>query len=154
MNWSEKDLAAHLERTGTPGAPNTADVSRPPFHLPAEQRNASNARFALGRLKPGAMNRLEAEYSKQLELERAAGEILWWRFEAVKLRLADNTFLTVDFAVMTAPDGVLEMRETKGFMMDDANVKLKVAAANFPFRFVLIRKKLKRDGGGWLRTEY
>lgn len=31
--WTEKQLAAHLERRGVPGAPNTADVSRPPFAL-------------------------------------------------------------------------------------------------------------------------
>jgi hypothetical protein len=35
-NWSEAQLAAHLERTGVPGAKNTADVSRPPFHLPVD----------------------------------------------------------------------------------------------------------------------
>jgi Holliday junction resolvase RusA-like endonuclease len=35
MRWTEKDLAAHLERTGVPGAALPAvDTSAPPFALP------------------------------------------------------------------------------------------------------------------------
>jgi hypothetical protein len=34
-------------------------------------------------------------------------------------------------------------------MMEDANVKLKVAAATFPFIFKLIRRNTKKNGGGW-----
>ncbi|MDR1660895.1 MAG: hypothetical protein LBR95_00470 [Azoarcus sp.] len=40
--------------------------------------------YALGRLKPGQMNKTEAEYA----LRQQAGEVLWYRFEGVKLRLA------------------------------------------------------------------
>jgi hypothetical protein len=57
--------------------------------------------------------------------------------------------LTVDFAVMTA-SGVLEMHEVKGFMTEDANVKLKVAASQYPFVFRLVRKA---KGGAWSITE-
>lgn len=59
-------------------------------------------------------------------------------------RLADKTFYTPDFVVL-APDGVLEMHEVKGFWEEDARVKIKVAAAQFPFRFVAIT----RDKGNW-----
>ncbi|ARL90991.1 DUF1064 domain-containing protein [Burkholderia pseudomallei] len=100
---------------------------------------------ALGRLKVGAMNKTEAAYDKALADRKRAGEIAWYRFEGIKLRLADNTFFTVDFAVMLA-DGSLEMHEVKGFMQDDANVKLKVAAESYPFKFVLVRKA---KGGTW-----
>ena len=34
MRWSEKDLAAHLERTGVAGRPVKVDTSAPPFALP------------------------------------------------------------------------------------------------------------------------
>lgn len=95
--------------------------------------------FALGRLKTGEMNRTEEAYAAELELQKRAGMILWWKFEGIKLRLADNTFLTVDFAVMVA-DGTLEMREVKGYFEEDAKVKLKVAASLYPFRFRVIRK--------------
>lgn len=33
--------------------------------------------------------------------------------------------------------------------MDDSMVKVKVAAEVFPFRFFIVRTRLKRDGGGW-----
>lgn len=36
MNWTESQLAKHLERRGIPGAPNVADTSEPPFALPAD----------------------------------------------------------------------------------------------------------------------
>lgn len=108
--------------------------------------------FALGRLKTGQMNKTEEAYSRTLNEYMHDGLIQWWKFEGVKLRLADNTFLTVDFAVMGL-DGVLEMREVKGYMMDDAAVKLKVAAAMYPFRFYLVRQKPKKDGGGWSEVE-
>lgn len=102
-------------------------------------RNTRFDHFALGRLKAGAMNKTEASYSQHLELRKRDGDVLWYKFEGVKLRLADKTFLTPDFAVMTR-DGVIELHDVKGFMMDDANVKIKVAADQYPFRFYIIRK--------------
>jgi len=47
-------------------------------------------------------------------------------------------------------DGLLEMHEVKGFMQDDANVKLKVAASLYPFVFKIIRKG---KAGIWNITE-
>lgn len=107
-----------------------------------------NTRYALGRLPVGTMNKTEAAYAQYLELQKRAGEVLWYKFEGVKLRLANNTFLTVDFAVLNR-DGFLEMQEVKGFMEDDANVKLKVAASIYPFKFFVARKK----GGNWSLEE-
>jgi len=104
--------------------------------------------FALGRLKSGEMNKTEAAYEKELNIQLKAGEILWYKFEAIKLRLADKTFYNVDFFVMNK-NCELEAREIKGFMMEDANVKIKVAASMYPFRFYIIRVKAKKDGGGW-----
>lgn len=107
-------------------------------------------RFALGRLPAGTMNRTEQAYSAFLELRKRAGEIAWYRFEGIKLRLADKTFLTVDFAVMLA-SGELEMHDVKGGpIMEDANVKLKVAAESFPFPFYIARKG--KTANGWTIT--
>lgn len=103
---------------------------------------------ALGRLKTGERNKTEAAYEKLLELRKQAGEIIWYAFEATKLRLADNTFYSPDFSVLLK-NGELEMHEVKGWMTDDAAVKIKVAAALHPYRFMLVRAKLKRDGGGF-----
>ena len=106
------------------------------------------AMYALGRLKTGAMNKTESSYSQYLETLRHAGEIVWFKFEGVKLRLADNTFYTPDFMVMGA-NGLIEMHEVKGFWMDDARAKIKIAADMYPFRFLAIKAKAKKNGGGW-----
>ena len=108
----------------------------------------SKAMYALGRLKVGAMNKTEAAYDQHLALLQHAGEIQWRKFEGLKLRLADNTFYTPDFAVMAA-DGVMEVHEVKGFWQDDARAKIKIAADMYPFRFLAIKVKAKKDGGGW-----
>ena len=96
----------------------------------------------------GGMNKTEAAYAAHLQLRQQAGEIAWFAFEAVKLRLADKTFYTPDFAVMLA-DGTIEQHEVKGFMYDDAAVKIKVAASLYPFVFRLIRMPRK---GQWDMT--
>jgi hypothetical protein len=148
MRLTEDQFAGILTRTGVKGAANTADVSKPPFAgSPAE------GRLALGRLKTGEMNKTEAAYDAHLWQLRYAGEIVWHKFEAIKLRLADNTFLTVDFSVMRA-DGLLEQHEVKGFWEDDARVKMKVAASLYPFRFIAIKPRAKKAGGGWDVEEF
>jgi hypothetical protein len=95
---------------------------------------------AKGSPEPPRMNKTESAYSNLLEARKRAGEIAWYRFEGVTLKLAHDTRYTPDFAVMLS-DGTMEMHETKGFMRDDANVKLNIAAEMFPFRFFLIRKE-------------
>jgi hypothetical protein len=103
---------------------------------------------ALGRLKSGAMNKTETAYAHHLESLKQAGEVLWYKFEGIKLRLADKTFYSPDFAVMNK-NFEIEIHEVKGFMADDANVKIKVAAEMYPMRFKLIRLKK----GGWETSE-
>ena len=108
---------------------------------------------ALGRLKTGAMNKTEQAYAVTLDARRHAGEVAWFKFEGVKLRLADNTFYTPDFAVMLA-DGALEMHEVKGFWQDDARAKIKIAADMYPLRFFAIQANSKKNGGGWAVEEF
>ena len=102
---------------------------------------------ALGRMPKGQgtsrMNKTEAEYAGMLDIEQRAGEILWYRFEAIKIRLADLTFYTPDFLVLPA-NLQLEIHEVKGgFVMDDAKVKLKVAAEIVAMGVVLAQKVKK-----------
>lgn len=108
---------------------------------------------ALGRLKIGTLNKTEIAYSEHLNRLQYAGDVLWFKFEGVKLRLADNTFYSPDFAVMLAT-GELEMHEVKGFWQEDARVKIKVAADMYPFRFIAVKVKAKKDGGGWSIEEF
>lgn len=99
-----------------------------------------NKYYARGRLKSGEMNKTEARYSADLTQRQFAGHVLWFKFEGIKLRLADSCFYTPDFAVL-AEDGVLEFHEVKGckrLFMDDAKAKIKVAAELYPARFFVI----------------
>ena len=110
--------------------------------------NSKSGLFALGRLKTGQRNKTEQSYENMLESMRTSGEVLWYKFEGLKLRLADNTFYTPDFFVMMA-SGQLEAHEVKGFAMDDSVVKIKVAAEIFPFVFKMAKVRPKKLGGGW-----
>ena len=112
---------------------------------------------ALGRLPTGRMNNLEFDYSKKLELGKIAGDVLWYAFESMKFRLADNTYYTPDFIVMRG-DRTLEVHEVKGharIFQDDAKVKIKVAASMMPiFKFKVVIPIPKNKGGGWDVIEY
>ena len=101
--------------------------------------NASQpASFALGRLKAGAMNKTEAAYANYLEKQKQFGEVAWFAFEPMNLKLADKCFYRIDFLVMLK-SGQLEVHEVKGFWTDDALVKIKTASAKFPFRFIALK---------------
>ena len=113
----------------------------------------AGGRYALGRLRPGQMNKSEAAYAAHLALQQRVGAVLWYRFEGLKLRLADNTFYTPDFAVMMA-SGEIELHEVKGHWEDDARVKIKVAAEQYPFRFVAVKPRTISNGGGWAVEEF
>jgi hypothetical protein len=117
--WSEKDFDAVLARNGLQRQPAAEPVAR---MLPVRR----------------GMNKLETRYARRLELMRLAGEITWWGFEGIKLRLATGAFYKPDFAVL-ANEGDLQFHETKGFFREAANVRLKVAADLYPFAFYLVR---------------
>ena len=107
------------------------------------------ASFALGRMKAGKMNKTERHYADHLEALKMAGEVLWYEFEPMNLRLADNCFYKIDFLVMIK-SGQLECHEVKGFWTDDALVKIKIAAEKFPFRFISVMLK----NGNWEVREF
>jgi len=116
------------------------------------QKKRKNSFYARGRTdtKDG-MNSLERRYADHLRTLQLASEIHSYSFERHNLKLADRTYYKPDFEVML-PDGSIEFHEVKGFMMDDANVKIKVAAAQFPqyvFRLVQWDRKT-----GWKIKPY
>lgn len=120
-----------------------------PIKLPSPKSRMQ----ALGRLKTGQMNKTEQEYHNELEGRRLVGEVVWFKFEGLKFRLADNTFYTPDFAVMLST-GELEAHEVKGHWQDDARAKIKIAADMYPIRFLAVKKQPKKDGGGWAVEEF
>ena len=112
--------------------------------------------YALGRLKAGEMNRTEKAYAEHLERLRVGGSIVWFKFEGVKFRLADNTFYTPDFLVMNAT-GELEVHEVKGstyIFQEDAKVKVKVASEMYPLKFLVAFPQKGSRNAKWNLVEY
>jgi hypothetical protein len=70
-------------------------------------------------------------------------------YEVLKIKLADKTYYTPDFAVVMADD-TLEIHEVKGFWEDAARVKIKVAAEHFPAKF----KAITKVKGSWKVEEF
>lgn len=144
--------------TSVPKAParkpaRAADAPPPVLaSIAAEPKQTGKQRMqAKGRLPKGEMNETEKRYAQRLDELKLAGEVLWWRFEAMTFTLAPRTTLTVDFSVMLAC-GALEMHDVKGakaIYEDDAKVKMKVAAQMFPFVFRVAYPIPKGQGGGW-----
>jgi hypothetical protein len=91
------------------------------------------------------MNGTERRYARFLELRRTAGEVLWYGYEPIRIKLAPRTWYTPDF-VLLMRDGSIEIHEVKGFWRDDARVKFKVAATMLPFATF---RAVRRDGDGW-----
>ena len=87
---------------------------------------------------PGTMNKTEQKYADVLNLLQSTGEILGWRFEAIKFILAPNTSYTPDFQVIF--EDRIAFVEVKGFLREDANIKFKVVAEKFPeFEWEMVR---------------
>ena len=105
------------------------------------------------RHKSGEMNGLERAYAQRLDLQKAAGVIVEYWFEQMTFKLAADCRYTPDFVVML-PTGELQAHECKGFMTDDAGVKLKVFASKFPFDVFVCKKAAKKHGlGEWEITQ-
>jgi len=129
-----------------------SDQDEPPPLLALTAKPAGGGKApmqALGRLAKGEMNKTEQAYADHLELLRRAGEVLWFKFEPMRLQLAGKTTYSPDFLVQVK-SGHLELHEVKGFWEDDARVKIKVAAEMFPiFKFIAIKKGGK-DEAPWV----
>lgn len=117
---------------------------QPADAAPAKKRLRQNA---------GGLNKTEAAFEQWL----GAGNVNAARIltQAITLRLANGCRYTPDFVTVDAArvqDGeadacTLRAYEVKGFMRDDAAVKLKVAASRYPWiKFHLVTKA---KGGTW-----
>ncbi len=115
----------------------------------SEELAVSMGIIATGALKDPDMNGTERRYAQLLDLRQKAGEVIWWKYEGMTLKLADDTRYTPDFALMLR-SGAIECHEIKGFLRDDALVKIKVAAAQFPFKFRMFSWKQRQ----WVEREF
>ena len=105
--------------------------------------------IAKGALKTPYRNKTEEAYAKKLELATACGEVAWWAYEGISVKLAEGAHYRCDFAVML-PDGTFEFHEVKGFWREAARVRIKVASSLYPFRFIAVKK----NKAGWEVEEF
>ena len=117
------------------------------------QRYGNFNRGARGkRREPGSMNGLETSFSEELTRRVNAGELLWWLHESMTVKLGPDCRYTPDFLTQM-PDGELVIYETKGFMEAKSLVKIKATHTQFPFRIIVVKKRAKKDGGGFAEEE-
>lgn len=91
-------------------------------------------------------NKTESDFDRLLADLKHAGRIKDFRFEPVKIRLAGQTSLRIDFLVLRR-DRTVAAVEIKGYWREDAKVKTKVAPEVCPFfdYYVAFRDGLR----GW-----
>lgn len=125
---------------------------------------------AKGRVRPQeGMNKLETAYAEHLDRRKSIGQVAWRsEHEALKLRLADNTYYIIDFLVLR-PDGLLEIHDTKGttkravtkggvevgkvetyFCPPKNKQKLKLVAELFP---LVVKVIWRNRAGEWIEEE-
>lgn len=146
------DLPALMARQAEKRRAATApDAPAQPTSAPSARRRASGqgitlpmggnaATGALGRLPAGQMNKTEAAYARYLMAQQATGDVLWWAFEGLTLRLGNRCSYTPDFVVQRA-DRSIELHEVKGaraIFRDDARAKTRISASVFPFRLMAV----------------
>ena len=143
MAWASKFNRFACARKGTPGL----------------------ARVSKTRHVPGSMNKPEQEFAEHLT---AREDVLKWEFESWTVRLADDCRYTPDFrCVVRQPDGVCVVifyevkaqrsvkkkdKDTgavtvnrKAHWEDDAKVKIRVAAKEYP-EYLWIGVSKNKDG--------
>jgi hypothetical protein len=99
-------------------------------------------------------------YAQHLELRRKVGDIVWWAFEPIRVRVAKNTYFVPDFMVMLS-SGELELHDTKGskrvtrksglveevaYTKEDAQMKMKIVAELLP---IPLKKVWRTHSGEW-----
>lgn len=130
-------------RTGKPGvACNAPEKPDGPSDLIVAEKPSKPKR---------RMNKTEAAYGLILEARLRDGEIVDYAFESLRIRVADDAWYWPDYHAVL-PDGGIEIHEVKGYMRDDARLKLHVAASLYPYwTFYLIFKRYVKDGGGFTK---
>jgi hypothetical protein len=91
----------------------------------------------------------ESEWADILSRRQAQGVILEWSFQPERFRIGDGAWYTPDFRVVM-PDQSVVFHEIKGGRIREAaRVRFLVCASLHPYRFILVQKQAKKEGGGW-----
>lgn len=134
MKFDYNDLPDHVKK----------QVQEKTGKAPIEKKNTSH--YAIGLTPKGEMNKTEAAFAKQLNLQKKAGEILDWKYETFRVRLAKDTSYEIDFMIMQADRTILCI-DVKGRWTQATRVKAKMAAKLWPWFRWGAAKKSKTGGG-------
>jgi len=158
MNWTKEQVDAHNRRMKTAKQHN-AESGVGHYEFSGNSAPASMASpAALGSVgvvtTANFVVRPSNDESKLNKTERAyLAELRRLNYphigiQSITLKLGDDCRFTPDFNYLNA-SGEMVMVDVKGFQRDDALVKIKTAARQFPmFRFVIV----KRVNGLWEET--
>lgn len=139
-DWTAEQVAAHNARV----AAGKVKHGRP--FMPTDYKKLPpliTAVSMLAEIAPSTdeqkLNRTERAYLAYL---RARG-LSWIGVQNITLKLADDCRLTCDFCYINS-EGRLTLVDTKGgFWREDAKIKIKVAARQFPFITFIVAHKEK-----------
>lgn len=131
-----------------------------------EKRGGSTPSSVAGSVKVRAnmnprerkMNKTERRYEEYLAMEKRAGRVHHFGFEAIKIRISNDCFWSPDFMVVY-PDGTLEFHDTKAFwkskgrvhIEDDAQAKMKSICESLPWFNVVA---VWEQDGKWVRRKF
>ena len=128
------------------------------MRITEEQYNQLKGRRALAKAKKRpipkpAMNKTEARYRQQLELQRHAGEIINFWFEPSKWKVSPdfNGTYTPDFLVLRSDHSLLFVEVKGKYIREDALAKFKAAAGMYP---CLAWKMMQWTGSVWRMVHY
>ncbi len=134
LRWTERDFEDWRLRKGPHADP------APQEEAPASDKTCSLAGSRkIGTKAHRQMNKWEAKFAQTLEYRKHAGELVWWAFEPIRIRLANGTFYRPDFVTVDKA-GRTEVFEVKGYFREAARIRLKVAVEKLPYRFYLVRQ--------------
>jgi hypothetical protein len=123
------------------GLPGVSKVTQA-YRAPAEKKRI--------RQSSKGLNRTEQEFHDYINNDEDDLDPI--HTQSVTLLLANGVRYTPDFIAISGCNGELSVRayEVKGYMRDDAAVKIKVAARLYNWiTFYIATKRAKKNGGGW-----
>lgn len=139
-------------KTASPG---DALKKRFPSQLPVQiPQNHKQAAAEIDAAQTDFQIRPSTDESRLNKTERAWLDVIrgrdypWIGVQNISFKIGDDCRYNPDFLVLC--DGRLVAFEVKGWMRDDALVKLKTTARAFPWLQIVV---VKRDGKGWIETE-
>ncbi len=130
--------AACLARNGL-SRPPAVDMSHDPHDVTPTKPTLRQDRRGMNKTEAAFLAHLKANTPREIEIHR----------EGLGIRIANGCVYWPDFVTSDEHFDMVCVYEVKGFMRDDAAVKLKAAAAKFrTFKFFLVHRD-KSAPSGW-----